>query len=99
MSDFGKAIASAYAVQGLSVELGKGVLNGTLEPEADVRFPLKMANRHGLIAGATGTGKTRTLQLIAEQLSAAGVPVAEPLEPGHAVTLSTHPCAARSALR
>ena len=69
MSDFGKAIASAYAVQGLSVELGKGVLNGTLEPKADVRFPLKMANRHGLIAGATGTGKTRTLQLIAEQLS------------------------------
>ncbi|HEX6662820.1 MAG TPA: helicase HerA-like domain-containing protein [Gaiellaceae bacterium] len=75
MSDFGKAIASAYAVQGLSVELGKGVLNGTLEPEADVRFPLKMANRHGLIAGATGTGKTRTLQLIAEQLSEQGVPV------------------------
>ncbi len=75
MSDFGKAIASAYAVQGLSVELGKGVLKGTLEPEADVRFPLKMANRHGLIAGATGTGKTRTLQLIAEQLSEQGVPV------------------------
>jgi DNA helicase HerA-like ATPase len=75
VSDFGKAIASAYAVQGLSVELGKGVLNGTLEPEADVRFPLKMANRHGLIAGATGTGKTRTLQLIAEQLSEQGVPV------------------------
>src|SRR4029453_2654554 len=37
--------------------------------------PLSMMNRHGLIAGATGTGKTKTLQLIAEQLSAAGVPV------------------------
>src|SRR6185295_16031234 len=41
----------------------------------DVRIPLAMLNRHGLIAGATGTGKTKTLQLLAEQLSAAGVPV------------------------
>jgi DNA helicase HerA-like ATPase len=40
-----------------------------------VTIPISMMNRHGLIAGATGTGKTRTLQLIAEQLSAAGVPV------------------------
>ncbi len=44
-------------------------------PEAGVRVPLRMMNRHGLIAGATGTGKTRTLQVIAEQLSAAGVAV------------------------
>jgi DNA double-strand break repair helicase HerA and related ATPase len=75
VSDFGKEIAAAYAVQGLAVELGKGMLNAALEPEAEVRFPLKMANRHGLIAGATGTGKTRTLQLIAEQLSEQGIPV------------------------
>src|SRR5687768_16925307 len=51
-------------------------MNGTqAHATAQVRLPLAMLNRHGLIAGATGTGKTKTLQLIAEQLSAAGVPV------------------------
>jgi uncharacterized protein len=75
VSDFAQDIASAYAVEGLSIELGKAVLDGKLVPEADVRIPLRMTNRHGLIAGATGTGKTRTLQLLAEQLSAQGVPV------------------------
>jgi uncharacterized protein len=49
------------------------VHEGELSQEAVVQVPLRMLNRHGLIAGATGTGKTRTLQLIAEQLSAAGV--------------------------
>ncbi|MGV7942529.1 helicase HerA-like domain-containing protein, partial [Mycobacterium kansasii] len=44
-------------------------------PSAKVRIPLAMMNRHGLVAGATGTGKTKTLQLIVEQLSANGVPV------------------------
>ena len=44
-------------------------------PEAVIRIPLSMLNRHGLVAGATGTGKTKTLQLMAEQISAAGVPV------------------------
>ncbi|SFF35234.1 hypothetical protein SAMN05216574_11224 [Blastococcus tunisiensis] len=48
---------------------------GAAHPGAQVRVPLSMLNRHGLIAGATGTGKTRTLQLMTEQLSAAGVPV------------------------
>ena len=48
---------------------------GELHQDAVVRIPLAMMNRHGLIAGATGTGKTRTLQLLAEALSAAGVPV------------------------
>jgi DNA helicase HerA-like ATPase len=47
----------------------------TAKPDAQVRIPLSMLNRHGLVAGATGTGKTKTLQLLAEQLSAAGVPV------------------------
>ena len=70
---FGPAIAQAYAVRGDAVELGRGVHEGELVPEAAVRVPLRMLNRHGLIAGATGTGKTRTLQLIAEQLSTAGV--------------------------
>jgi DNA helicase HerA-like ATPase len=75
MADFGKTIAEAYEFEGESLELGRGVHEGKLDQEAVVRFPLATSNRHGLIAGATGTGKTRTLQLLAEQLSAAGVPV------------------------
>jgi DNA double-strand break repair helicase HerA and related ATPase len=75
MADFGKTIAEAYEFEGESLELGRGVHEGKLAKEAVVRFPLATSNRHGLIAGATGTGKTRTLQLLAEQLSAAGVPV------------------------
>ena len=73
--DFATTIAKAYATEGSAVELGQGVHDGQLSHEALVRVPLKTTNRHGLIAGATGTGKTRTLQVIAEQLSAAGVPV------------------------
>src|SRR3954465_1452123 len=73
--DFGEAIAKAYAFEGAALELGRGVHDGTVVPEAVVRVPLSMVNRHGLIAGATGTGKTKTLQGLAEQLSAAGVPV------------------------
>src|SRR6188474_2390037 len=72
---FGSEIAAAYATKGSAVELGSGMLEGSLGPEAAVRLPLATMNRHGLIAGATGTGKTRTLQLIAEQLSTAGVAV------------------------
>jgi DNA helicase HerA-like ATPase len=72
---FGETIASAYATEGAAIELGLGVHEDELVPEAAVRIPLKTMNRHGLIAGATGTGKTRTLQVIAEQLSAAGVAV------------------------
>ena len=75
MTKFGEEIAKAYAVEGPAIELGAGVLDGAVDPQAAVRVPLAMTNRHGLIAGATGTGKTRTLQLLAEQLSAAGVPV------------------------
>ena len=75
MSDFAGTIASAYTVDGPAVDLGRGVHNGTLAPEAVVQVPLRMMNRHGLVAGATGTGKTITLQVLAEQLSAAGVAV------------------------
>jgi len=75
MAEFADTIAKAYAVEGAAVELGRGVHDGTLAREAAVRIPLRTMNRHGLIAGATGTGKTRTLQLLAEQLSAAGVSV------------------------
>ena len=72
---FGAEIAAAYATKGGAIELGTAKLGDALVPEAAVRLPLATMNRHGLIAGATGTGKTRTLQVIAEQLSAAGVAV------------------------
>src|SRR5678815_1126487 len=75
MAEFGKTIADAYAFEGEWLDLGRGVHDGKVVQEAAVRLPLATSNRHGLIAGATGTGKTRTLQLLAEQLSAAGVPV------------------------
>ena len=66
---------SGYAFAGPAIELGALLIDGAAHPEAAVRIPLAMVNRHGLVAGATGTGKTKTLQLMAEQLSAAGVPV------------------------
>ncbi|HEY6748623.1 MAG TPA: helicase HerA-like domain-containing protein [Mycobacteriales bacterium] len=68
-------IAGGYAFEGTAVELGAVVAEGVPHPAALVRVPIGMLNRHGLVAGATGTGKTKTLQLITEQLSAAGVPV------------------------
>ena len=68
-------IAAGYAAQGGALELGTVVVDGTAHPDAAVRIPLATLNRHGLVAGATGTGKTKTLQLMAEQLAAAGVPV------------------------
>ena len=75
MTDFGQAIAEAYTVDGAAIDLGRGVHDGKLDADAVVQVPLRMMNRHGLVAGATGTGKTVTLQTLAEQLSAAGVSV------------------------
>lgn len=69
------SIAAGYAFSGAALELGTVSVDGTVVSDAHVRIPLSMMNRHGLVAGATGTGKTKTLQLIAEQLSANGVPV------------------------
>ncbi|GHE13892.1 helicase HerA-like domain-containing protein [Klenkia taihuensis] len=68
-------IAAGYASTGPALELGSVVAGGVPHPTAQVRVPLSMMTRHGLVAGATGTGKTKTLQLLAEQLSAQGVPV------------------------
>src|SRR5438309_6524280 len=68
-------VAKAYTFSGPAVDLGALVIDNEAQPDAVVRLPLAMLNRHGLVAGATGTGKTKTLQLMAEQLSAAGVPV------------------------
>ncbi|MEU6310237.1 helicase HerA-like domain-containing protein [Streptomyces sp. NPDC047014] len=68
-------IAAGYAFTGPALDLGALLWDGACLPERQIRIPLSMLNRHGLVAGATGTGKTKTLQLIAEQLSAQGVPV------------------------
>src|SRR3954468_7968230 len=68
-------IAAGYATQGPALELGAVVVDEVCDPAAQVRIPLATVNRHGLVAGATGTGKTKSLQVLAEQLSAAGVPV------------------------
>jgi uncharacterized protein len=70
-----EAVRAGYAFAGPVVELGALVVGTTVDPAAKVRVPLSALNRHGLVAGATGTGKTKTLQGMAEQLSAAGVPV------------------------
>ena len=72
---FADVVAKAYATTGPAIELGRGVHDGAVAHDVLVQVPLAMMNRHGLIAGATGTGKTKTLQGLAEQLSAAGVPV------------------------
>ncbi|MFD3543610.1 helicase HerA-like domain-containing protein [Streptomyces sp. NPDC058662] len=68
-------IAAGYAFTGPALDLGALLWDGACLPDRQIRIPLSMLNRHGLVAGATGTGKTKTLQLIAEQLSAQGVPV------------------------
>ena len=70
-----EAARAAFPPGAGTVTLGAVVHGGECHPEPLIGLPLSMLNRHGLIAGATGTGKTKTLQLIAEQLSAAGVPV------------------------
>ncbi|NHA67870.1 DUF853 family protein [Phycicoccus sp. CMS6Z-2] len=68
-------IRAGYAFDGPALTFGAAVADGTAHPDAVVRIPLSAMNRHGLVAGATGTGKTKTLQLMAEQLLAQGVPV------------------------
>lgn len=68
-------IQNGYTFKGERFKLGCAMLNGDVVSGADVFLPLKTMNRHGLIAGATGTGKTKTLQVIAEGLSDASVPV------------------------
>ncbi|MDX6373753.1 MAG: double-strand break repair helicase HerA and related ATPase [Nocardioidaceae bacterium] len=70
-----KAVAPGYEFEGTALELGGLMLDATTLTSTHIRIPLGMLNRHGLVAGATGTGKTKTLQLMAEQLSTAGVPV------------------------
>lgn len=68
------AVRAGYAFDAPALEMG-ALVNGDPLADVPIRIPLAMVNRHGLVAGATGTGKTKTLQVLAEQLSAAGVPV------------------------
>lgn len=71
---FIQEIQSRYQYKGDKIILGKAKLDGEVVPEAEISIALKTMNRHGLIGGATGTGKTKSLQIIAEQLSEKGVP-------------------------
>ncbi len=73
--EFADLIRSGYDFKGESFQIGAAMFGGELIPGSVVKLPLKTMNRHGLIAGATGTGKTKTLQVISEGLSNASVPV------------------------
>ncbi|HTG56638.1 MAG TPA: helicase HerA-like domain-containing protein, partial [Niabella sp.] len=74
-SAFLEAVNNGYAFKGEKFKVGRAMLNGQVVEGADVFIPFKTLNRHGLIAGATGTGKTKTLQVLAEGLSDASIPV------------------------
>ena len=73
--DFIQQITDGYSSKGESITLGGAILEGEALADAHVKIPLKTLNRHGLIAGATGTGKTKTIQVLSEQLSSFGIPV------------------------
>lgn len=73
--DFIRHINEGYFSKGESLILGGAILDGEALADAHVKIPLKTLNRHGLIAGATGTGKTKTIQVLSEQLSSFGIPV------------------------
>jgi uncharacterized protein len=75
MNGFPEMLTAGYAGDEPSLILGAALEGAKVHREPRIRLPLAMANRHGLIAGATGTGKTKTLQLLTEQFSAQGVPV------------------------
>ena len=72
---FRTAMAAGYAFDEPVIVFGSPIIGDEILPDVRIQVPLSRINRHGLIAGATGTGKTKTLQLLAGQLSAAGVPV------------------------
>jgi len=73
-TQFENAIKEAYTFEGEYITLGAAMLNFETQTNSFVNIPLNTLNRHGLIAGATGTGKTKTLQILAEELSKKGVP-------------------------
>lgn len=73
--EFIQHINNGYFSKGDSITLGGAILNNEVLPNTFVKIPIKTLNRHGLIAGATGTGKTKTIQVLSEQLSSFGIPV------------------------
>ncbi|HEY6143312.1 MAG TPA: helicase HerA-like domain-containing protein [Flavobacterium sp.] len=73
--NFIKQINEGNISKGESIILGSAFLDGEVLGDAHIKVPLKTLNRHGLIAGATGTGKTKTIQVLSEQLSSFGIPV------------------------
>ncbi|MEO8253851.1 MAG: helicase HerA-like domain-containing protein, partial [Flavobacterium sp.] len=72
---FTQHLINGYLCNGESILIGGAILDGENLKNATVKIPLKTLNRHGLIAGATGTGKTKTIQVLSEQLSSFGIPV------------------------
>ena len=75
LAQFRKEIERGYTFKGESLILGGAMIDGQTITDLHVKVPLKTFNRHGLIAGATGTGKTKTLQVLSEGLSDQGIPV------------------------
>jgi len=73
--NFIEHIEKGYITKGDYITMGAAIYEGETVTDAYVKIPLKTLNRHGLIAGATGTGKTKTLQVLAENLSDQGIPV------------------------
>jgi hypothetical protein len=71
---FAKQMSDGYALDQPAVVLGRAMLESDVYTDSQIQVALSILNRHGLIAGATGTGKTKTLQVMAGQLSKAGVP-------------------------
>src|SRR5574343_694396 len=74
-TDFSTHIIDGYTCKGNFITLGGGIIDGEAIANTHVKIPLKTLNRHGLIAGATGTGKTKTIQVLSEQLSLNGIQV------------------------
>jgi uncharacterized protein len=72
---FVEAVKAGYSFKGEAIKIGRALKDKQIVEGADVYLPLKTMNRHGLIAGATGTGKTKTLQMLTESLSDSSVPV------------------------
>ena len=72
--EFIEKMKSGYTFKGESVKIGAAMFEGEVIPEAEIRLPLSTLNRHGLISGATGGGKTKSFQMIAEALSDVGIP-------------------------
>lgn len=75
LEDFKKNISEGYSFNNEFITIGNAIFNNQVIADLPINIPLKTLNRHGLIAGATGTGKTKTIQVLSEQLSNKGIPV------------------------